>query len=232
MYNGKTFVAIIPARSGSKGIKDKNIKLLNGKPLMQYAIDEAFKSNIFDEIFVSTDSEEYAEIARKCGANVPFLRPNEISQDKSNANEYIIHTINEYRRLGKKFDYFVLLQPTSPLRRKDDIINAVNILTHENLDSVVSVCEAEHSPFVYNKLPEDNCLYEFVLKENNVNRQEAGRYYRINGAIYIMNCIKYLETNDFYGINSKACIMKQEHSIDIDSELDFKFAEFLINYYF
>lgn len=229
MYKGKTFLAIIPARSGSKGVKDKNIKLLCGKPLVQYTIEEAIKSNIFDEIFLSTDSSKYADIAIKCGASVPFLRPDEISQDKSNANEYIIHTINEYKKIRKDFDYFILLQPTSPLRTSDDIINATNILIDENMDSVISVCEAEHSPFAYNILPENNSLHNFILKSNNKNRQEAGRYYRINGAIYAMRCQKYIESNDFYNINSKAYIMKQENSVDIDTELDFKFSEFLIN---
>lgn len=229
MYKDKSFLAIIPARSGSKGIKNKNIKLLNGKPLIQYTIDAAIESKIFNEIYVSTDSEEYASVAKKCGADLPFLRPIEIAQDNSNANEYIIHAINEYKKLGKNFDYFVLLQPTSPLRTSSDILYAVDILISEHLDSVVSVCEAEHSPYVYNILPKNKNLYEFVLKENNKNRQEVGKYYRINGAIYIMDCNKYLKTNNFYGINSKAYIMEQQNSVDIDSELDFKFAEFLMN---
>ncbi len=228
MYKGKNFLAIIPARSGSKGVIDKNIKLLDGKPLMQYSIDAAIKTNVFDEIFVSTDSERYAKIAKKCGASVPFLRPAVIASDESNANEYIIHAISEYEKMGKTFDYFVLLQPTSPLRTSYDIIGCINLLLNENLDSVVSVCEAEHSPFVYNVLPENNSLYKFVLEENNKNRQEVGNYYRVNGAVYTMRCNKFIEIKNFYNENSKAYIMKQEQSVDIDTELDFRFTEFLM----
>lgn len=116
-------IAIIPARSGSKGLKDKNIKLLNGVPLLAYTIKAAVESNMFNEIFVSTDSEVYAQIAREWGANVPFLRSAELSGDEVSAWDVVRDSIKRYEGLGKKFDTVALLQPTSPLRTSKDIIN-------------------------------------------------------------------------------------------------------------
>ena len=121
MYRDKRFLAIIPARSGSKGVKDKNIRPLHGKPLMQYSIEAARESGIMDRIFVSTDSPRYADIARAAGAEVPFLRPADIAGDRAVATDYLVHAIETYRTLGETFDYFALLQPTSPLRTGQDL---------------------------------------------------------------------------------------------------------------
>ena len=228
MYNGKTFLAIIPARSGSKGIKNKNIKMLNGKPLLSYTIKAALDSGIFDDIFVSTDSKEYAEIAIQYGASAPFLRPANIAGDNSLAKDYILHAIQSYKFIGKSFDYIAVLQPTSPLRTGVDIRNAVALLSDNSCDSVVSICQTDYSPLLCNVLPEDNSLYNFIPEKNNKNRQMLSIYYRINGAIYLINSDVYLNTKNFYGKKSKAYIMEKERSIDIDDELQFKFAEFLL----
>ena len=144
MFQNKSFLAIIPARSGSKGVKDKNIKPLMHKPLMAYTIEACIHAHIFDEIVVSTDSIQYAKIAREYGASVPFLRPDKLAQDKTAASDVIIHVLNEMSRLGKEFDYFMLLQPTSPLRNERHIIKSADILLKQGADSVVSICKAEH----------------------------------------------------------------------------------------
>ena len=138
MYKGKRILAIIPARSGSKGMANKNISLIENKPLIAYTIEVAKESNVFDYIFVSTDSEEYAQISRQYGAEVPFLRPIELAQDTSKAVEFEQHAITALKEIGYEFDYFVRLQPTSPLRTSDDVRNVISILIDAAKDAVVS----------------------------------------------------------------------------------------------
>ncbi len=228
MYSNKRILAIIPARSGSKGLRHKNIKLLNDKPLIAYTIEAAIESDIFTDIVVSTDSEKYASISKRYGASIPFLRPDELASDIASSADMIVYTIQRLKELGKVYDYFMLLQPTSPLRKASDIKNAVDLLIENKLDSVVSVCEAEHSLSIYNTLGDTLSLEGFINKNSATRRQDDKKYYRINGSIYISNVEKYLSERDFFGKNSKAYIMSRESSIDIDTELDFKIAEYIM----
>lgn len=222
-------LAIIPARSGSKGLKDKNIKLFNGKPLIWFSIQAALNSNCFDEVMVSTDSEKYAEIARECGASVPFLRSELMSSDKASSWDVVKEVLNNYKRLGQEFDTVMLLQPTSPLRTEDDIKSSFSMLVEKNAGSVVGVCEMDHSPLWSNILPENGCLNGFIRSEvNNVGRQGLPTFYRINGAIYLTKITEKLGTN-LYSDTSYAYVMPREKSIDIDTELDFRMAEFIFN---
>ncbi len=222
-------IAIIPARSGSKGLKDKNIKILNKKPMIQYTIESAIQSNMFDEIMVSTDSNLYAEIAVECGAKVPFLRSEKYSNDTASSWDVVKEVLYKYEKMGKKFDTVTLLQPTSPLRSKDDIINAYNLFREKEANTVVSVCEVDHSPLLCNTLNDDLCMDNF-LDKNVVNspRQKLGTYYRLNGAIYIVN-VEFLKNNEYiYENKSYASVMSKENSIDVDDITDFKIAEALI----
>lgn len=229
MYKGKRFLAIIPARGGSKGIKNKNIVNLKGKPLISYTIEEAKKSGIFDKIIVSTDSPEIAEISKKYGAEVPFLRPENLSTDTASTIDVILHALNYFIDNDEYYDYFVLLQPTSPLRKAEDILNSVDLLFEKDADSVVSVCEVEHSPLFSNTLPQDLSLSNFIRKDlRDKRRQDLPKYYRINGAIYISRVETFLKTKDFYEGKSYAYIMPIERSIDIDSIVDLKMAEILM----
>lgn len=221
-------LAIIPARSGSKGLKDKNIKLLNGKHLIGYSIEEAIKSNVFEDIIVSTDSEKYAEIAKKYGATVPFLRTEELSNDTSKVSDVILDIIQKMEELGKKYDCFMLLQPTSPLRTANDIIKSLNLYNDKSANVVVSVSEAEHSPLWMNTIDEDLSMSDFI-KVVNTNRQELKKYYRINGAIYLSNIEFYKKTKNFFKGKSFAYIMEKSSSIDIDDIYDFTLAEILLN---
>lgn len=221
-------IAIIPARSGSKGLKDKNIRDLCGMPLMAYTIEAAIKSGCFDEIMVSTDSEKYAEIARNYGANVPFLRSEATATDTASSGDMIEEVLEGYRKLGQEFDTFCLLQPTSPLRVAEDISAAYEIYRTKASFAVVSVCEAEHSPLWCGQLPETNEFTNFINPDNVKRRQDGGKFYRLNGAIYIANVEKYKNDRFFYQAGSYAYIMPQEKSVDIDTEIDFRFAELLI----
>lgn len=228
MHNNKRFLAIIPARSGSKGLKDKNIKELNGKPLIAYTIGAAIESNVFDNIIVSTDSKVYEDIAKKCGAEVPFLRPDYLSTDEATTNDVVEYTIKELEKVGKNYDYFMILQPTSPLRKSEDILGAVKLLFEKNANSVVSVCEAEHSPLYMNTLDESLAMDDFLSKDIKTRRQELPKYYRLNGAIYICKISNFLKYKNFYGEKSHAYIMDKKRSIDIDDELDFILADYLM----
>lgn len=222
-------LAIIPARSGSKGLKDKNIKLLNGKPLIAYSIEAAKKSEIYSHILVSTDSERYGEIAIQYGAEVPFYRSEENASDVASSWDVVKEVLRKYMEMGVEFDTFTLLQPTSPLRKTEDILNAYQIFKEKNATAVVSVCEMEHSPLWSNTLPEDNSLSGFLKSESNKQRQKLETFYRINGAIYMADVEEFLKDTNLYRDNCYAYKMSAERSIDIDTELDFKIAETIIN---
>lgn len=223
-------IAIIPARSGSKGLKDKNIKILNGIPLLAYTINAAKESKMFDEIFVSTDSEKYAEIAKEYGASVPFLRSKKLSDDNTSSWDVVKDALQWYENNGKVFRTVALLQPTSPLRTANNIIAGYELMDTKNANLIVGVCEADHSPLWCNKIPQDLSLKNFLKKDLvSLPRQNLPTYYRINGALYIAK-VEYLYlVEDIYSSECYACIMKKEHSIDIDDELDLMIAETLLN---
>ena len=222
-------IAIIPARSGSKGLKDKNIKLLNGKPLMAYSIEAALESRCFDTVMVSTDSKEYAELAIKYGAEVPFLRSERTSSDLASTRDCIIEVLDEYKKIGKTFDRFMILQPTSPLRTAKNIIEAEKVYENKKAKSVISICEMDHSPLWSNTIGEDLSLDKFIKSDDDARRQELSTYYRINGAIYLHDIEHYLLKDDYFDETTFAYIMKKEESVDIDDEFDFIIAKALLD---
>lgn len=221
-------LAIIPARSGSKGLEDKNIKLLSGKPLLQYSVEAAINSSIFNCIHVSTDSEKYAEIARGCGADVPFLRCEKFSSDIADSWSVVRFVLEQYKRLGKTFDMVTLLQPTSPLRDANDIQSAYHLFCKKKAEAVISVSEAEHSPLLMNTLDMSLSLNGFINLKEIGRRQSMSQYYQVNGAIYMIKACILDRISDLYGEKSYAYIMPQEKSIDIDSMIDFKVAEIIL----
>lgn len=222
-------LAIIPARSGSKGLEDKNIKLLSGKPLLQYSVEAAINSNIFNCIHVSTDSEKYAEIARNCGADVPFLRCQEFSSDVADSWSVVRFVLEQYKQIGKVFDVVTLLQPTSPMRDASDIQAAYHLFGEKKAEVVISVSEVEHSPLLMNTLDESLSLDGFINLKDVGRRQNMPQYYQINGAIYMMKTHILDKISDLYGEKSYAYIMPREKSIDIDSIIDFKIAEIILD---
>lgn len=225
-------LAVIPARGGSKGVPGKNIKELAGKPLIGYTIEAAIASNIFEKVIVSTDSTEIAEIAAGFGAEVPFLRPHEISGDLTSSDDVILHALSFYEQQGIRFDEVCKLQPTSPLRSGRHLQEAYQLFCEKNADFVVSVCECEHSPLWSGVIGEDLRLDNFISEEaKRACRQDLPTYYRLNGAIYMGKTNRFYENKSFLGKNSVAYIMSQEESVDIDSELDFKLAELIKKIY-
>ena len=222
-------LAIIPARSGSKGLKDKNIKLLNGKPLIAYSIEAALQSNAFDVVFVSTDSKQYAEIAMEYGADAHFLRSDGNSTDCAGSWDVVREVVRKFESEGKVFDEIMLLQPTSPLRLKEDIINAIIEMDTKNASSIESLTEMDHTPLWSNTLPPDLSMANFFNEYSCKPRQLLPVYYRENGAIYLIKR-KILEHDDedMFLNGCYAYIMPRERSIDIDSEFDFRIAEVIM----
>lgn len=222
-------LAVIPARGGSKGVPNKNIKELGSKPLIAYTIEAAKESGIFEKIVVSTDSETIAEIAIKYGAEVPFIRPAEISGDLVSSDDVIIHAINYFKGLGVEYEEVCKLQPTSPLRNSKHIVEAYKLLREKNANYLVSVCECEHSPLWSGVLDEDLKMDNFVPEYvKRACRQELPTYYRLNGAIYMGKTTEFLKEKTFLGGNCVAYIMNQEDSIDIDSNIDFELAKLFL----
>lgn len=223
-------LAIIPARSGSKGLKDKNIKELNGKPLLAYSILAAKESNQFDEIIVSTDSKLYAKIAEQWGAIVPYMRSSELSSDTASTWDVVRDIVGRLSESGKNYDTVALLQPTSPLRTAEDIVEGYQLFARKNAQSVIGVCEVDHSPLWSNTIAEDLSLNGFIRPEiSGLQRQDIPTYYRINGALYIVDTTFLLQTKDIFRDRSFAYIMEKRHSIDIDDEFDFVIANALMD---
>ncbi len=224
-------LAIIPARKGSKGLKDKNIKILCGKPLMAYTIESAVASGMFDRIILSTDSPEYALTGEKYGAEVPFLRSEETSGDLASSWDVVREVIERLNGMGDYYDEIMLLQVTSPLRNEADIKNCVGLMSEKEANAIISLSEMEHSPLWCNTVSDDLNIDDFEKDElASLPRQQLPVYYRENGAIF------YIKTDELYKkkMFSDRCyayIMPKERSIDIDDEFDLKMAEFIMSYY-
>lgn len=223
-------LAIIPARSGSKGLPDKNIIELYGRPLIDYTIKAALKSGCFAKVMVSTDSEKYAEISRACGAEVPFLRSEATSTDTAGSWDVVREVLNKYEELGESFDYVCLLQPTSPLRSAEDIRESVELLKREEVNTVLAVVEADYPPFRYFQLDEVRSFSLYVRpKDPKIRRQDLERYYRVNGAVYLVDAKKIMDpTYVFIRDNCYAHVMPYHRSIDIDNPVDLIVAKSII----
>jgi len=219
-------LAIIPARSGSKGLPDKNIIDLNGKPLVYHTIQAAIASGCFDEVMVSTDSEKYAEIARNCGAAVPFLRSEIMSSDTAGSWDAVREVLSNYQKIGQIFDYITLLQPTSPLRTAEDIRGLFQLLAKEDVHNVVSVTEVDHPVQWCFRMRNNNSMEEMATSQYTyTRRQELDTYYRENGAIYTVDARKIMDPSyNFYADACHGYIMDRRNSIDIDSEIDLLIA--------
>lgn len=225
-------IAIIPARSGSKGLPDKNIKELHGKPMLAYTIEAAQQSNCFEEIFVSTDSIKYAEIAKNYGASVPFFRSNDLASDVASTWDVVMEALNWYKEnRTKEFSKVCVLQPTSPLRDGNDIYQAFKLFKDKKAKTVSSVCLTDHPSHIVNRISQDLSLYNFIKQEDeDKRRQDLGETYRLNGAIYIRLVEDILSKAPVYPKESYAYIMSKHNSIDIDDYIDFLLADTLLKY--
>tara|TARA_B100000900_G_C20497608_1_gene682321 strand:+ start:366 stop:1073 length:708 start_codon:yes stop_codon:yes gene_type:complete len=225
MINGKLVLGIIPARKGSKRLKNKNILDLSGKPLIYYSIKASINSKYIDETFVSSDSQKILDISYSYGAK-KIERPKSISNDEASSFSVLEHAL---RTLQDKYEYVCLLQPTSPLRSSKHIDEACELLIKKNADAVLSICACEHNPLWSNNLPEDLNLENFISTEvKDLPSQKLPQYYRLNGAIYLINVKQLMLSRSlFLENNSFGYFMDQQSSIDIDTNIDFQFAQFI-----
>jgi CMP-N,N'-diacetyllegionaminic acid synthase len=226
-----SILCTICARGGSKGVKNKNIRELNGKPLIAYTIEQAKRSKLFEHIVVSTDSDDIADIASKYGAEVFFRRSKELSSDTASKFDVIKDAFvrsEEYYK--KKFDYLVDLDATSPLRSVEDIVNSFKLFLENNYDNLITATPSRRSPY-FNLIELDkDGKVRLSKKLDNlvVCRQDAPKSYDMNASIYIWKREVILNSNSIFLEKTGLYIMPEERSIDIDSELDFIIVEFLM----
>lgn len=223
------FLAIIPARSGSKGIKNKNIVDVNGKPLIYYSINEALKSNYISDVIVSTDSEEIAKIAENLGAKVPFLRPDFLATDTSKTIDTILYSIEKLKEIGQEYDYVVLLQPTQPLRRSWHIDEAIEFIIDKKETSLVSVSKVKEHPILIRKIDYNGYVKNLLNESSTKRRQEFEDFYKVNGAIYINKIDENLTTDTSLNDNKLAYIMDEKYDLDIDEHNDLYLAKIMLN---
>lgn len=229
MLDGKKVIAVIPARGGSKRLPKKNILPLGGKPLIGWTIEAAQISDYVDEIVISTDDKEIANVASQFGIKVPELRPEELSTDTATTQSVLFYTLEKY---GKDADIVILLQPTSPFRSANHIDQAIESLVERSAFSVVSVTPCEHPPQWANTLPANDSMKDFLRMGSGKRSQDLGEAFRLNGAIYVYDVHRLLAIGEMaYREDTYAYKMPNEASIDIDNQTDFDMAEFFLQKY-
>ena len=216
-------LAIIPARGDSKGIPHKNTKTFNGKPLISWTIETALHCSLISETIVSTDSQEIADIAKSYGASVPFMRPSELAKDSTPGIEPVLHAIQQL----PEYDWILLLQPTSPLRKVGDICGIIDLAKDKQASSAVSVTEAICHPYWTYTL-ENGKLINLCKNEKKLLRQDLPPAYNLNGALYLVSR-NFLETKrTLMDESTLAFVMPRHRSVDIDDMDDWEFAQYLI----
>ncbi|WP_018132198.1 acylneuraminate cytidylyltransferase family protein [Effusibacillus pohliae] len=225
MIEGKTVLAIIPARGGSKGVPRKNIRCVAGKPLVAWTIEEAKKSKYIDRLILSSEDPEIISIAREWGCEVPFVRPYELAQDDTPGIEPVLHAMQV---LPEEYDYVVLLQPTSPLRTAQDIDGCIERCIQQSANACVTLTESEKSPCWMYVLENDHRMTPLLVTETApTRRQDAAKVYVLNGAVYVAKSDWLLKQRTFLTYETVGYLMPKERSLDIDTEFDMVLFEIL-----
>lgn len=225
----KKILAVILARSGSKGLKNKNLRKLGKKPLVSWSIDEAKKSKKIDMILLSTDSQKIAKIGIRKKIYVPFLRPKNLSGDKTPSVDALEHSINFLKDRGKKFDYIILLEPTSPFRSYIDIDNSLNNLIRSNASSLVSICKTDSlNPLFLFKKRREFLIPIKKSKRKYLRRQDIEPTYFLDGSIYISKISSLLKERTFCHNNTIGYEVPKWKSIEIDDMLDLELAKIIL----
>lgn len=229
MIAGKSVLAIIPARGGSKGIPHKNIAPLGGKPLITHTILAAKNCPYIDRVLVSTDDTAIAEVSRNSGADVPFLRPDYLSSDTARSIDAILHAVSFCAACDREYDLMILLQPTSPLRTGDDITHALEFFMEHHCDSLLSLSELEEHPILTRQIDEHTKRLKPLLPVGStVRRQDMPPYYHVNGAIYINYC-RDLTADTSLNDNHYGYVIPFPHGLDIDTPQDLELASWYIS---
>ncbi len=226
MLNSKKILAIIPARGGSKGLPGKNIKLIAGKPLIAWSIETAFKSKYVDDVIVSTDSDDIAKVATQYNAPVPFLRPNHLATDQASTVDVVLDLLDTLEKSDKTYDYLVLLEPTSPLRKDDDIDNMLEkIELLPRFDSIVSIGEVSANPYLMKIIKDDS--YENLINSSMSmsRRQDLPEAFFPYGVAYIVKVPAFRDEKTFYTKKSTYFKIERFQCYEIDDIFDFLAAE-------
>lgn len=236
MIGSARVLALVPARAGSKGLPGKNIRMLHGKPLLGWPIAAAKASRYVDKVVVSTDSAEYAQIARECGAEVPVLRPKHLAEDTAPSSAAIVHMLDVLEAGGESYDYIVLLEPTSPLTEGGDVDAALESLVEKGAiaDAVVGVSEliSSHPAFAVRKLPDGRLEPYSELDFTRLpRRQDVAPVYALDGSLYISSVQSYRETLSFCHQRTLSHVMPHYKSFEVDSLIDFICIEAILSHY-
>ena len=227
------YLAIIPARAGSKRLPNKNVLSLSGKPVVEWSIAAAVaaQQHFSIDVVVTSDDERVLDIADRYPTVSKIVRNPALCTDEASSMDVVFDALNQLEQAGNAYDALILLQPTSPMRASKDITQSITLFESKDAQAVISVCECEHSPLWTNPLPEDGAMSNFMPKQVMGKRsQDLPTYYRLNGAIYIANCQTLRENNTFFNLpHSFAYKMPSEDSIDIDNAIDLALAEVLMN---
>jgi len=226
--NELRYLAVIPARGGSKRVLRKNLRLLGGKPLLSYTIEAANQSHLLDKVIVSTDDKEIAELALSSGVEVPFLRPAELAQDSSAVIAALQHLVENIEKDGIVIHALVLLQPTSPFRTAAHIDEAISLFETSGADTVTAVRESREHPYYSWTISEKKLVPFFTMKHQSMVRQELPSALVENGSIYIIKRT-LLDSDKLYGENTVPYLMDNHSSLDIDTMEDIHWAEFLLS---
>lgn len=225
MYKNRTFLVIIPARGGSKGLPGKNIREICGKPLIAWSVEAGLKSSYVDEVMVTTDYQEIADISKKYGANVPFLRPDFLASDTATSFDAVKHVIDFYKtELNREFDYIILLEPTSPLREDGDIDSMIEkiVQNESEFDSIVSIGEVHEHPSIMKKTINDETLTPYCeALELKTRRQDNDIAYFPYGVAYIVKTKSLLDEKTFYTKRNTFYKIKRYQCYEIDDIYDF-----------
>ncbi len=227
MIDGKRVLGLIPARGGSKGIKNKNIIEVNGVPLIAYTVIEAGKSRYLDDVVVTTDSQRIKSISESYGAQAPFLRPIELAGDRSATLEAVLHAVRSLESMGQSYDIVVLLQATSPLRTSEDMDQAIELFVEKNGQGVAAVSEVTDPPVLMRTLEEGGRLSKWLKQSSTIRRQDMPKTYRINGSIYI-NLVSEIKEGLSFNDNPIGFVMERSHSVDVDEESDLWLVEYYL----
>jgi len=227
MIAASTVLALVPARGGSKGVPRKNIRLIGGKPMIAWTIEAARGSRYIDRLILSSDDQAIIDVAVRCGCEVPFVRPAELASDQADSMAVVRHAIDA---LPEQFEYLVLLQPTSPMRRAEDIDGAIERCVQQGAPACVSVCEADKSPFWMLRLDEQGVVRPlFPANQVPHRRQDAPVVFALNGAVYVARTDHLRIGGAFLAPGAVGYPMPKERSLAVDTELDLALVDFLLN---
>lgn len=226
MYKGKRILAVIPARGGSKGVPCKNIRIVAGKPLIAWTVEEARKSKYIDRTIISSDDNEILGVAQMLNCDAPFVRPAALAQDHVTGIEPVLHAL---QKINEKFDYIVLLQPTSPLRIVDDIDGCIKKCLSKNACACVTVCPVDKSPYWMYSFDGRGRLRPIIKQKDTVLlRQKLDDVYALNGAVYVARNDWFIKNKKFISDGTIAYLMPKARSVDIDTEFDLKVCNLLL----